>query len=88
MSGLESGDSWPSFWLDWKKSKAKKNGQNESTEEFYYNVESGFEKSIFLIIKQARSPITIYHVVKKVHFSAKNPNREELQLMIFLYLSF
>ena len=47
MSGLESGDSWPSFWLDWKKSKAKKNGQNESkgsTEEFYYNVESVVEK--------------------------------------------
>ena len=45
------------------------------------------KKNTFLIIKQACSPI-IYHVVKKVHFSAKNPSREELQLMIFLYLSF
>ena len=76
------------FLLAWlKKVQSKKNGQNESTEEFYYNVESGFEKNIFLIIKQACSPI-IYHAVKKVHFSAKNPSREELQLMIFLYLSF
>ena len=45
------------------------------------------KKNTYLIIKQACSPI-IYHVVKKVHFSAKNPGREELQLMIFLYLSF